>query len=1037
MVENNNKKTDKPPATRRQRSIARTTGLVILWIFVVGLMGVLFVGGTAMGYVAYKVKDEPVRSRTLIDQKMSENAITSFAYFGDQTTPIGQIRTDEDRRPVEYKQIPITVINAVVSIEDNDFFTHKGVDLKGTLRAVKQKLLHESVQTGGSTLTQQLARRVFLSLDKTDDRKIKEILLSLRLERFMTKEEILTAYLNKVPFGKGASGYNLYGVKAAAKGLFNINDLSQLNIAESAYLAGLPQLPTKYSAYNSKGFNPDAFKRALDRQHLVLRRMLEENKITDAQYQEAMAFDIRKALAPPMDKAYTTYPYLMMEVERQASDILMQLNLKEAGKDPSSGEDNSELLEAANQQLKTGGYRVYTTIDKRVYSSMHKIGENKNNFGPDSKTKGPEQTAAMMIDNKTGAILGMLEGRDFNKEQMNYATQMIRQPGSAMKPIAAYLPALESGAIQPASILDDAPIILKDGQKGFHIPKNASKGYSGLMSARTALNKSVNTIALKLFNNVVGIDNAWAFSKKLGITTLTKEDYSHFTGVLGGLTYGVTVEELTNAYSAIGNQGSFNDAYMIGKIVDSNGKIIYQHEAKPVQAFSKQTAYLMTDMLRTVVTEGTGDIVRKNYKHLSKIPIVGKTGSTQNYADVWFMGYSPDVTLGVWVGYKEPKYTLDTKDARKRAQSLWTLMMNEITDKEPDLFTTPKFGKPDGIISKTVSAYSGKIPTSLTDKFVTDLFNVKYVPTSSDDGIAKVKYITYNGVNYIPKDETPTDMLLEKVVVNREKPIPDLIKELEAAFAKMRRGHEPLANYIPRDAGKDMPTQIDPRVDDGSAPSAPANVRMSLNGSKATITFNPSGQADVVGYRLYRSQNGGSFQNTGSVVLVGNATSFTNAADAGSSFYVTAVDVAGKESVPSATVNSLGGGSIQEPGDKTESTTPGGNGDSGTELPDIPDITDPEQGLTSTPAAPTGLQFAQLDNGIQFQWDPSASAEMVTEYHIYSSEKPEGPYNKIGSSREPGFQYEITAPIQGYFRVTAVNSVGESKPSAASFFEKK
>lgn len=1052
MVENNNKKPDKQPATKPRRSYARVTGLVILWLFVVGLMGALFVGGTAMGYVAYIVKDEPVRSRELIDQKMGENAITSFAYFRDQQTPIGQIRTDEDRRPVEYKQIPKLVIDAVISIEDNHFFEHNGVDMKGTLRAVRQKVLKESVQTGGSTLTQQLARRVFLSLDKTDDRKIKEILLALRLERFMTKEEILTAYLNKVPFGKGASGYNLYGIKAAAKGIFNINDLNQLNVAQAAYLAGLPQLPTRYSAYNSKGdFNPDAFKRALDRQHLVLRRMLEENKITEAQYKEAMAFDIRKALAPRVEKAYSTYPYLMMETERQASEILMELNLKNAGKDPEDpSERDSDLLEAANQQLKTGGYRVYTTIDKRVYNSMHKIGENKDNFGPDSKTKGPEQTAAMMIDNKTGAILGMLEGRDFNKEQMNYATQMVRQPGSTMKPIAAYLPAIESGAIQPASILDDAPIILKDGQKGFHIPKNSTSGYSGLMTARKALNKSVNTIALKLYNNVVGIDAAWAFSKKLGITTIQKEDYSAQTGVLGGLKYGVTVEELTNAYSAIANQGTFNDAYMIEKIVDSNGNIVYQHESKPVQAFSKQTAYLMTDMLRTVITDGTGDVVRKNYKHFKQIPIVGKTGSTQNYADVWFMGYSPDVTLGVWVGYKEPKNTLTTKSARKRAQSIWTLIMNEVAEKEADLFKTAKFDKPEGIVSKTVSAYSGKLPTSLTDKFVTDLFNVKYVPKASDDAIAKVKYITYNGVNYIPKDGTPEDMLKEKVVIKREKPIPDLIKGLEAAFAKMRGGHEPLSYYIPRDAGEDMPTEIDPRVDDGAPPAAPGNVRMALNGSSATITFNPSGQSDVVGYRLYRSQNGGAFQNTGKIVLAGNATSFTSPADAGSAFYVTAVDVAGKESAPSATVSSLGDGMIGLPGDNGAITDPGAPIDPGTSVdpgtsldPGANGQQIPGQSVTGSdaqlqaPASPVSLQISPLENGILFQWNPSRPEEKVTEYYVYYSEKPNGSYSKIGSSREPGFQYAAAAPVAGYFRVTAVNSAGESPPSPASYFEKK
>lgn len=761
MVQENKKKNVKKPSPRRS-GLSRF-GSVVKWMFILGIIGILFVGGAAAGYVTSMVKDEPVRSEEMIQQQVGQNAITGFAYFRDGA-PIGQLRTEEDRRLIQYNDIPQIIIDAVLAIEDNNFNEHNGVDFKGTLRAVKQKLLNESVQTGGSTLTQQLARRVFLNLDRTEDRKAKEILLSLRLERFLTKQEILTAYLNKVPFGNGSNGYNVFGIKAASKGIFGLDDLDKLNIAQAAYLAGLPQLPSAYSAFNGIGeFNEKAFKRAIDRQQLVLRRMLEENKITTSQYDEALKFDIKSSLAPHTKKAYATYPYLMMETERKAAEILLSLNEEKNGTtDTASSSDNVVLLEEARQQLMTGGYRVYTTIDKKVYSAMHSISEDSSNFTKDSKTKGIEQTAGIMIDNKTGAILGMIEGRDFNIEQMNYATQMVRQPGSTMKPISAYLPALDAGLIQPAGILDDAPIILKDGGKGFHIPKNANNRYQGLVTARYALNKSLNLPALKLFNEKVGIEDAWAFTKKLGITTLTEDDYRAQTGVIGGLRYGTSVEELTNAYSAIGNQGAFNDAYMIEKIVDSEGKIVYQHKVNPEQVFSEQTAYLMTDMLRTVITEGTASTVRRDYKHFKDIPIVGKTGSTQNYGDVWFMGYTPDVTLGMWVGYKEQINTLSGDTQKRQAQTLWAKVMNAVIDKQPDLFVTDKFTQPEGIIKKTVSAYSGKLPTALTDKFTTDLFNAKYVPKESDDGISKAKYITYNGVNYIPLEGTPEDFLKEK-----------------------------------------------------------------------------------------------------------------------------------------------------------------------------------------------------------------------------------------------------------------------------------
>ncbi|AOZ91557.1 penicillin-binding protein 1A [Paenibacillus crassostreae] len=1034
-MDDTNKKTSKeelPP----KKSIGRVLGLTLLWLIVIGFMGALFVGGAGIGYVSSIVHDEPVRTRTEIEQKMSQNSITGFAYFSDGT-PIGQLRTEEDRRPVDFEKIPNIVKDAVIAIEDNDFSTHNGIDISGTLRAVKQRVLNESIQTGGSTLTQQLARRVFLNLDRTDNRKIKEMLLSLRLERYLTKEQILAAYLNKVPFGNGANGYNVYGIKAAAKGIFNISDLEQLNIAQAAYLAGLPQLPSTYSAFNGKGeFNPTAFGRAMDRQKLVLRRMLEEGKISNGEYNEASVFDIQASLAQQTEKAYSTFPYLMMETERKAAEILLEINAATTEDTEQTEKNNSELLEEATLQLTTGGYRVYTTINKTVYNTMHQIAENDDNFSADSKTKGKEQTAAMLMDNKTGAILGMIEGRDFYEEQMNYATQMVRQPGSAMKPIAAYLPALDSGAIQPASIVDDAPIILKDGQKGFHIPKNSSRGYEGLVTARYALNMSKNTIALKLFNNVITIDKAWEFAKQLGITSIQEADYAASTGVLGGLKYGVSVEELTNAYSSIANQGEFLDAYMIEKITDANGNIVYKHTPDPVKVFSEQTAYLMTDMLRTVITQGTGSTVKNNYNHWKEVPIVGKTGSTQNYADVWFMGYSPDVTLGVWVGYKEPVNVLEGNQ-RKNAQSLWALIMNEMIDKKPDLFVTSSFEKPSGITNKTVSAYSGKLPSSLTDKYVTDLFNTKYVPSESDDGIEKAKYLTYNGVNYIPQETTPDDMLKEKIVIKREYPIQDLIKDLQEAFTIMK-DHESLGFYLPKDASSDMPTEIDPRVDDGGAPTPPGNVSISYVDGTAQINFSQSASKDVVGYRLYRSLSGSEFQHQGNVIIGDAPLVFTynNATKYAYNFYIKAVDVAGNESGASAVVGNSGTQDTEQ-GDEIisnpDQVLEPGQTDQGTPIDDflIPPV---GEGALTIPSAPGQPVITSTDSGIQINWSAN-NTDTIISFVAYYSKDQSGTFSQVGSSQATSI--DLSNPITGWYRITAVNSAGESLPSAASYFEKK
>ncbi|MGG6310043.1 transglycosylase domain-containing protein [Paenibacillus macerans] len=1019
-------RSDKPA---RRRKKGRLAWAIVGWLVVLGFAGALFAGGAVFGYVSSIVKDDPVRSRTDIEEKINHNEMTGFAYFRDGQ-PIGQLRSEEDRRPVAYKEIPQTVLDAVIAIEDNHFEEHIGIDFKGTLRAVKQRLLHEDVQTGGSTLTQQLARRVFLNLDKTEDRKVKEMLLALRLERFLSKEEIITAYLNKVPFGNGSNGYQVYGIKAAAKGIFNVANLEDLNIAQAAYLAGLPQLPSSYSAFNGKGeFNEEAFGRAVKRQQLVLQRMLEENKITSAQYNEALAFDIKGSLAEPTKKAYDTFPYLMLETERQGAIVIGMLNNPEMTKEEVAA--NSQILEEARQELLTGGYRVYTTIDKQVYNSMHKVSDNEENFSPYSEKKGLEQVAAMMIDNKSGAILGMIEGRDFYTEQMNYATQMKRQPGSTMKPIAAYLPAIDAGLIQPASIIDDSPIILKDYQKGFHIPVNSSGGYKGLVTARTALNESRNIPALRVFNDIVGIDKAWDFAKKLGITTLEDEDYSAQTGVLGGLKYGVTVEELTNAYSAIPNGGEFTDAYMIEKIADAKGNIVYKHEVKPQRVFSEQTAYLMTDMLRTVIKDGTGKSIKSDFKNYGKIPVVGKTGTTQNYADVWFMGYSPDVTLGVWVGYKEPVNTL-SEAGKSRARKIWAQVMSEVTENEQGLFVTKEFAKPDGIVSKTVSGYSGKLPTQLTQqagKLVTDIFNAKFVPTEPDDVLIRAKYVTYEGINYVPLEKTPSDMLREKVVVRRETPIQVLKEELEKAFAGMSGGHKPLSFYMPKDAGEDAPYKPDPRTDDGQAPASPQGVNLSNGGGAVTITFSENREKDVVGYRLYRADDGVTFQYTGKAALTGDPASIADSGSAGFStaYYVTAVDVAGHESSPSAIVSYLGGSVLPDDSGSTpdsQGNTPDGDGTIGDNGSDGP-----------LPASPAGVNVQKGDRGFTVSWEANGALDLVTSYNVYVSDAESGSYTKVGSTSDTHYSFKTDSSTV-WIQVTSVNVLGESPPSSPVQYSK-
>ncbi|WP_053375602.1 transglycosylase domain-containing protein [Paenibacillus sp. FJAT-27812] len=1005
-----------------KRSKWRTFGIVtfitVKWMVYFGIFIGLLAGGAVTGYVAALVKNEEVRPRTVIEEKVGENAITGFVYFNDDTL-VGQLRTSEDRMIITYDDLPPQVINAVLGIEDNNFFEHKGVDINGLGRAVKQKLLNEDTQTGGSTLTQQLARRVFLSLDKTDSRKIKEIFLSLRMERYLTKKEILAAYLNKVPFGNGSSGYNLFGIKAAAKGVFDITDLNQLNIAQSAYLAGLPQRPSAYTAFTGKGqFNQKGFDLALGRQRTVLMRMFETGRITQQEYDEALKFDIRKTLAKPSEKAYTTYPYLMLEAERQAAEIMLMEQDKTLTKADLRKKENAPLIEEARDHLLRGGYHVYTTIDKDIYGLMREIGSNDENFSPYSEEKGLEQIAAVMLDHKTGAIVGMLEGRDFYEEQLNYATQMTRQPGSTMKTLAAYLPAIEMGLIQPASIIDDAPMVLKDGQKGFHIPMNVNRKFAGLVTAREALNRSLNLPALKIFNEEVKIENAWAFVKKLGITTLQPGDAYAQTGVIGGLSIGTSVEELTNAYGSIPNKGVFNDAYMISKITDANGKIVYEHKQEPKRVFSEQSAFLMTDMLSTVISDrsGSANKLKSQFKKYGEIPIAGKTGSTQSYGDVWFMGFSPDITLGVWAGYEEQVNSL-SENGKARARSIWALIMNKVAETKPEMFVTDKFVRPSGIVKATVSSASGLLPSQLTKEagmLVTDWFNKKDIPKKTDDALVKMAYITYEGVNYVPNPATPSDMVKEQIVIKRKKPLDVLMDEIKNAQSKLpAKSRRPIEVYLPADAKDNAPSKRDPRVDDGAAPPPPASVKLQSSDGVLILTFSDSAAKDVVGYRVYRSLNQGAYEKQGESIIAGAEKRMKlNASSSHSyTYYVTAVDVVGKESAPSQLVQYGNAPIIPTP--------PAGGENPGGEQPPA----------AAVPAAPTDLKAAKTDLSVRLTWASNSVSDQVTKYHVYYSPNNDGKYSRIASTTETSFEY-VAPLITGSFFVTSENANGESGPSS-------
>jgi penicillin-binding protein len=982
---------------------------IFLWSLLLAVAGGLFSGGAALGFFASLVKEDTVRNEQEIRQRILENAETGFAYFSGNTL-IGQLRADEDRRIVQLNEIPQDLINGFMAIEDDKFDEHPGINIKALVRATLQQATGSEVQTGGSTITQQLAKIAFFSFEKTYKRKAKEILLALRMERILSKEEILTAYLNKIPFGKAANGNNVYGVQAAAKGIFGV-DVNNLNLSQAAYLAGIPQRPFAYTAFSNDGFSEKTFNEGIERQHRVLARMLELGHINQDEYDNAIAFDLKASLTQPTLRAYNRYPFLMLEIEERAAKILLeQQDPKWA--DERGTEEYYEAVESARLQLLHKGYKVFTTIDKDIYEAMQVVAQNPENFTKYEARNALEQVGATLIDNKTGAILGMIEGRDFSEEQFNHTTAP-RQPGSAMKPLAAYAPALELGYTQPSDAIDDVPIILADGQKGEHIPVNWDAKYHGLITAREALRWSYNIPAIKLYQQVT-IDRALDYVKKMGITTLEKSDYHAQTGVIGGLAYGTTVEEITNAYATFGNNGTFIDAYLIERIETIDGETIFQHEIKPQVVFSDRASFLMTDMLRTVVQSGTGTTVKQSLKN-NKIDYVGKTGTTSDEKDLWFIGYTPDVSLGVWIGYDQPQKLVESK----RAKYVWAKVLDAVLDIKPEV--SPKenqFRRPQGLVKMQVCSKSGLLPTDLcreADTLVTDWFDKQWIPTEEDNVHHKGRVVVTGDKQYLAQEVTPADMVVERIGIVRPEPYP-----IVTSTKDVPRGKDPKTFYKPIDASLELPTETDPRSDNGMAPAAPRDLTAVQKENKVTLKWRPNIENDVVGYRLYRSINGGPFEKISSVLQHQPKEHVDQILP--DSFYIyqiTAVDVVGKESFNSdpVIVNDHLYGSPEEYDNVEEPKEPNQPKD-----PASP---------TLVPHTPVGVTATNDGISVNLQWTANPPKDKVQSYNIYYSDNVDGTFQYIGNTTEVSFQHIVLQPEKGWYKVTAVNAAGESAESKA------
>ncbi len=556
----------------------------------------------------------------------------SSQVFDSHGRLITTLHSDQNRLPIDINKVPQNLQNAFIAAEDNRFYEHIGIDPIGIFRAIFANLTNRGIAQGGSTITQQLAKNAFLSQEQTLKRKIQEAMLALEIEHKYSKKEILEMYMNQIYFGQGA-----YGIQTAAKTYFN-KDVNELTLTQCAMLAGLPKSPNYYSPFNN-------LNEAKKRKNVVLDQMVKYGYVSAAEAEDAKNQDLG------LSKSHQS-----KEADEYASfiDYVSQQVAKKYGDDA----------------LYKEGLKIYTTMDvDKQHAAVRAMRNLPNNYTDENGLTQP-QAAIVSIDPKTGHILAMVGGR--GQDSFNRASMAVRQPGSAFKPFV-YLTALQHD-MTPDTTMDDQPVTY-----GSWSPKNAGGSYSGTMALSDALAHSVNTITVQLADKV-GTKNIIANAKKMGITTLDAKD-DNLAMALGGLTKGVTPLEMASAYGTFANKGVHVKPTAIVKILDRNGNVLedastLEKEETKTRVMSEREAYEMTTMLEGVIDHGTGTAAAIGR------PAAGKTGTTDDNKDAWFVGYTPDIVTAVWIGDDTGSHSLGEIYGGTIPAEIWKDYMSSATSDE-------------------------------------------------------------------------------------------------------------------------------------------------------------------------------------------------------------------------------------------------------------------------------------------------------------------------------------------------------------------
>lgn len=603
---------------------------LVLLLVVLGACGYYFFGGYAR-----EVREMKAEADRLVQNSSPETFRghqTSVVYASDGSV-ISTLKESRESYYLEREDIPADAVAAIVSIEDKKFYRHNGVDYKALLRAVKAMIENGKVTQGGSTITMQLARNVFISQERTWQRKVEEIFIARDLEEKYTKDQILEFYLNNIYFGNG-----YYGIESASRGYFNCK-AEDLSLSQIAFLCAIPNNPTLYDPVT----NMD---NTISRRNRILSNMQEDGKISEVDYANAIMEEIvlERPVSAQKNDYVETYTYYcatraLMEQEGFVFRYVFDSEEDEAAYDAAY----DELYTDCQKRLYTGGYQIYTSFDLGLQEELQAAVDDTLSGFTETNEEGVYtlQASAVCIDNDNGYVSAIVGGRnqDFAGYTLNRAYQSYRQPGSAIKPLTVYTPSFERN-YTPDSVMVDEPI--EDG------PKNSNGTYMGAVTLRTAVEKSINTIAWKLYEELTP-EAGLSYLQKMNFARLDEEDY-RLASALGGFTNGVSALEVASGYAALANDGVYRQPTCIVKILDASGNEVYVSSQEGQEVYKQNAARMMTDVLKGVFTNGTARGLG-----LSDMPCAGKTGTTNDQKDGWIVGYTRYYTTSVWVGYDMPK----------------------------------------------------------------------------------------------------------------------------------------------------------------------------------------------------------------------------------------------------------------------------------------------------------------------------------------------------------------------------------------------